>query len=134
MKNVLMMVVTAMLFTSCATMFSGTSYTANVTATKPDSEIFINGKSKGTGDVTVRQKRRHKMEIEVVSGDKTTEYTVQKSIKWGSQVANLLNWWSFIPIGTIIDLASGGIWQPEHKHVPEVTKVNNKEFNIKIKN
>ena len=134
MRRILSLMTIALLSQSCAVMFSGTAYTANVSATKPNSEIYINGKMKGTDNVTVRQKRNREMQIEVKNSDVTTDFTVYKSIKWGSQVANILNWWSYIPIGTIIDVATGAVWQPDHKDVPEVTKITNKVFDIEIDN
>jgi hypothetical protein len=133
-RNVVAVIVLAVLSQSCASMFSGTMYTANVSATKPNSEIYINGKLKGTDKVTVRQNRKTEMQIEVKNQGQTEDFTVYKSIKWGSQVANLLNWVYFVPVGTIVDAATGAVWQPEHKDVPEVTKVNNKNFNIVINN
>ena len=74
------------------------------------------------------------MEIEVKNSGVTTDFTVYRAVKWGSQAANLLNWVYFIPVGTIVDAATGGIWQPEHKHVKEVTKLDDKNFNIVIDN
>lgn len=137
MKNILklsLLMIVVMTLNSCATMFSGTSYTANIKATRPGSEIYVDGKLKGTDQATLRIKRKLEPTIEVKNGDDTTEFEVLRTIKWGSQVANLLNWIYFIPTGTIIDAATGAIWQPEHKNVPEVVKVDNKNFNITITN
>ncbi len=132
MKNVMMVVVIALISQSCATIFSGTKYTANIKTTNPNSEIYVNGVKQGVGSVTVRQKRKKEMLIESKNNDVTTTLVVDKSIKWGSQFLNLLNWYSFIPVGTIVDLISGGIWQPDHKNMPSVEKVNNKTFDITV--
>lgn len=134
LRTLSLALIAMVMMSSCATMFSGTSYTANIEATKPGSEIYVNGKLKGTDNVQVRQKRKREMIIEVKNNDVTQDFVVYKTIKWGSQFANLLNWVSFVPVGTIIDFATGGIWQPEHKDVREVTKINNKTFDIRIDN
>ena len=130
----LLILVAVSTMTSCATMFSGTTYNAYVSATKPDSEIYIDGKLKGVDNVKVKHTRKKDMEIEVKNSGATTDFTVYRAVKWGSQAANLLNWVYFIPVGTIVDAATGGIWQPEHKHVEEVTKLDYKNFNIVIYN
>ncbi len=119
---------------SCATMFSGTRYTAHISATKPGSEIYVNGKLEGTDDASVRLHRKIEPKIEVKNSGTTTEFVLYRTIKWGSQVANLLNWIYIIPTGTIIDAATGAIWQPEHKKIEEVTKIDEKNFNVRIDN
>lgn len=134
MKHLVIIIGVALLSQSCATMFSGTNYTANIRAVEPGSEIYVDGKSKGTDKVTVRYSRKKDMHIEVKNQNSTTEFDVLRTVKWGSQVANLLNWVYFIPLGTIVDAASGAIWQPEHKEIPEVVKVDDKIFNITIDN
>ena len=133
MKRTVLIILIALLSQSCATMFSGTSYTANISATKPNSEIYIDGRLKGTDNVSLRYDRKKEMEIEVKNGQEVEGFTVVKTVKWGSQAANLLNW-VYLPVGTIIDLATGGIYQPEHKKVEEVYKVDEKTFNIIIDN
>jgi hypothetical protein len=131
-RSILIAVVAATTLSSCASMFSGSTYTANIHAVKPNSEIYVNGKLKGTDNAKVTVRRKTEPTIEVKSEGETTELILYKSIKWGSQIANLLNWIYFIPTGTIIDAATGAIWQPEHKHIEEVEKVNNKVFNITL--
>ncbi len=135
MKNVMMVVVIALISQSCATLFGGGKYVATIKPHNPNSTIYVNGVDYGKGDIEIKHKRNKTMYVESVAVDGSkASVKVTKKFRWGIQGATLgtaLFFWPVLPVGLGIDLISGGAFKP-NTDIKGVNKIDNKNYEISI--
>ena len=131
MKQFFLFTAVTFLLSSCAAMFGGTKYTANIKAVDhPEATIYVNGAKVGTGSYTGVFERDNDLTIklrEEECEDQDKVYT--KQFRVGAFVLSAIAWG---PVGMIVDFATGAVWKPDHGNYPEVTKMSNKSYNFNL--
>lgn len=118
-----------LVMSSCATMFGGSKYVAQIQPSSPDSEVFINDESYGTGDIEVKRKRNKELEVKLVSpqGESVTK-TYEKEVRVGTGILSFLSW-GFA--GPLLDLGTGAIFRPDTDS-RDVTRVSTKKYRFNV--
>lgn len=105
------------IFSSCATIVGGKSYTAYVDIDGDDNaKVYYQG-TKLNGSVEVPRKRANKLQFKVESRgcpSKDYNFTTRKFRGWAFVGSLFFPTISFIPIPNAVDFAVGGYWKPDH--------------------
>ena len=123
----------SLLFTSCAAIFGGAQYNARVKVPDhPNAKISINGQYRGNGEASmvIKRKEANMLNITVQEGDDEPQTTVFNNRKFraGAFIFDLLlGWVPPIPVGIIVDGATGAWWKPDVKD-PWITKIDRKNY------
>ena len=121
------------LFTSCAAIFGGAQYNARVKVPDhPNAKISINGQYRGNGEASmvIKRKEANMLNITVQEGDDEPQTTVFNNRKFraGAFIFDLLlGWVPPVPVGIIVDGATGAWWKPDDKD-PWITKIDRKNY------
>lgn len=115
---------------SCGVMFGGSKYNGTITVKDhPNAEIYVNGKKMGNGTTTSLFPRNKELAVEVREpGCETKTQTFGKAFRTGNFILSVVSWGLF----SIIDLATGASYKPDHKNNPDVKKVNTKDFTFTV--
>lgn len=140
-KNYLILVLTASVLTSCATIFGGNKYYANVQVPNhPNAKIEFDGKLKGTGEATFKVKRNeaNNFSVTIKENDCETETKVfsKRKFRGWAFAGSLVGWTGFyqgipLPWGIIVDAGTGAWWKPDI-HENGVTKENFNNYTYTI--
>jgi hypothetical protein len=118
--------ISSILFTSCATLLGGGTYNAHVVVNKnhPNAEIKYQGKTRGYGTATFKVPRSEANSLSfTVKEDGCPEQTYNykfRTFRVGAFLGSVVVWTGIgvatsgfvIPCGPIIDFASCAIWKP----------------------
>ena len=121
------------LFTSCAAIFGGAQYNARIKVPDhPNAKISINGQYRGNGEASmvIKRKEANMLNITVQEGDDEPQTTVFNNRKFraGAFIFDLLlGWVPPVPVGIIVDGATGAWWKPDDKD-PWITKIDRKNY------
>lgn len=138
-EQLLLLFSIAIFATSCATVFGGSNYNANVSVKDhPNAVIKHNGVMQGTGAAVIIAKRvrANNFIISVQDGNcpMKTDTFIGRSFRTGAFIASIiLATGSIIPIpwGGAIDFITGSVWKPNDIEVG-VTKTDYRNFNYEI--
>jgi hypothetical protein len=133
--------ISAILFTSCATLLGGGTYDAHVVVNKnhPNAEIIYQGKTRGYGTAIFKVPRSEANDFSfVVREEGCPEQTYSykfRTFRVGAFLGSVLVWTGIgvatsgivIPCGPIVDFASSAIWKPSVVEAG-VSQENNKTF------
>lgn len=106
-------------FSSCATIVGGAKYNARVKVPDhPNAKISINGQYRGNGEASmlINRKEANMVNVTVQDGDDEPQTTVFNGRKFraGTLIFDLLlGWVPPIPVGVIVDAATGAWWKPD---------------------
>lgn len=104
-----LLLVLAILLSSCGTLFTGTSDLVAINTTPADAKVTVDGMYMGVSPVTVSLKRdKDHMIVVQKDGYKDATAILTRSFNAVS-ILNLLS-----PICWIVDLVTGGLWKFEH--------------------
>ena len=148
MKIIQMLTIAVMLLsaTSCGTLIGGARYNAHVSVVDhPDASIYYLGEKKGVGSTTFLVKRHQANKLKItIREDGCPDYTHMfdsKVVRLGPVIGSASELLQIIaassgaviviPLGTIIDLASGGYFKPNEMH-PDITKIDYDNFQYKL--
>ena len=128
MKNLfyfLMLLATASILSSCATIIGGSKYYAKVQVPDhPNAKIEYKGDYQGTGEATFKAKRRKANNFSVTVKEEdcetqTIDFT-QRQFRGWAFVGTVVVWTGVIstapyilPWGIATDLATGSLWKPD---------------------
>jgi hypothetical protein len=115
--------ISSLLFTSCATIVGGSKYNAHiVVADNSNAKILYKGEVIGTGNATVKVKRKEANKFEFsVKQDGCNEQNYKyntRSFRGWAFAGTILGWTGIapsgfpLPWGVITDLATGAVWKP----------------------
>lgn len=125
----LALVAFALSFSSCATIVGGAKYNARVRVPDhPNAKISINGQYRGNGEATmlINRKEANMLNVTVQEGEDEPQTTVFNGRKFraGTLIFDLLlGWVPPIPVGVIVDAATGAWWKPDENE-PGVSKID----------
>lgn len=121
----------SILFNSCGVIFGGSKYQGTIVAKDhPNAEIYANGKKLGNGTATALFYRDQPLTVELKQeGCETKNKTFDKSFRTGNFILSVL---TFGLVGLAVDLGTGASYKPSHKRIPEIQKVNDKEYTFNI--
>lgn len=146
-KTLLFFFLTVVLFSSCATIFGGTTYNAHIMIQgSSDAKIKYNGYYVGKGSAVfpVKRKDANKVTISVQEDgceEQTFRYQTRGFRGWAF-AGTVVGWTGLrvntpsnsvylpIPFGAIVDFATGAIWKPGHE--PGIVKLNYNNFRYLI--
>lgn len=119
------------IFTSCGVMFGGSKYMAMIEVKNhPDAEIYVDGNKIGTGSGSGLFERNRPLTIEVKeTGCEPKTKTFYKTFRTGNFILSLAVWGL---IGIAIDLGTGASFKPNHRKIPEVQKMSDRNFKFDI--
>jgi len=109
-------------FSSCATIFGGSRYVAKVHVPEhPDAKIEYEGRYIGTGEATVKVKRKNannfKVNISKEGCRDETKRFYERSFRGWAFVGSLVTFTTFTPLpipwGVALDAALGAWWKPD---------------------
>lgn len=124
MRKVVLLVFIGIFYSSCATIFGGSTYYAKINVTNdPLASIEYNGNIIGTGSASIKIKRIHADKIAfTIKKEGCTPETkrfTQKDLRGWAFFGSLIGWTGFvpgtfipIPWGIAIDAATGAQWKP----------------------
>lgn len=140
---------------SCATIFGGSSYLAEVTVKDhPKMKISYRGKEIGKGHAFIHIRRKNADKVAFTLSQKgyetSTVYFNRRSFRGAALVGSLLSptYLYIIPIGVIVDASTGSFWKPNlfergvskinynhYRYLLEYTgkKIGSEEENVVIK-
>lgn len=102
MKNVLLLIGTSLILSSCATIFTGTKQSIHVSSIPHDAQVSINGNSLGKTPFTINKNRRLRKEVLTLTSDSETK-DIQLNKNFNAvTLLNLLN-----PLLIPVDLLNG---------------------------
>ena len=130
MRHLIIYLVTIISLSSCATMFGGTSYNAQIVVKdNPKARIYYNGQHIGTGKAITRIPRNLAnqlyFEIEEDGYLRETKRFVMRVMR-GWAVAGSVITWGYL--GIIVDGSTGALWKPSTKE-RGVVKTNFTNYN-----
>lgn len=123
----------SLLFSSCAAIVGGAKYNARVRVPDhPNAKISINGQYRGNGEASmvIKRKEANMLNITVQEGDDEPQTTTfnDRKFRAGAFIFDLLlGWVPPIPVGIIVDGATGAWWKPDDKD-PWITKIDGKNY------
>ena len=129
----LALVAFALSFSSCATIVGGAKYNARVRVPDhPNAKISINGQYRGNGEATmlINRKEANMVNVTVQEGEDEPQTTIFSGRKFraGTLVFDLLlGWVPPIPVGVIVDAATGAWWKPDDRELG-VTKIDTDNY------
>jgi len=103
------------LFSSCATIFGGSTFYASIFVNnKPNTQIFVDGSFVGKGSAFIKYPRDKTFIIELrQEGCKPVKQIFDKTHRVGILMMNIF---SFGVIGYLCDLSTGAAFKPDHKN------------------
>lgn len=113
MRNLLVILIIAVSFSSCATLFSGTKTNVKVKGYPEGAKVYYNGNFEGNAPCNVKVSKNSlkngntKIQIKA-EGYIDSEVTMSKKMKTGAFIGNFL----IFPAGHIIDFVTGAIYKP----------------------
>ncbi|MDQ7818379.1 MAG: PEGA domain-containing protein [Melioribacteraceae bacterium] len=114
MKKLFTVLTVAFLFTSCATIFKGSTDTVNFTSEPSSADIYVNGVKMGKTPLQVELKSNKTYNIEYrLEGHETKNYILNNSVGAGYIVLDIL--FGLFPV--IIDAATGNWYSLDQEHV-----------------
>lgn len=129
MKKIILPSILILSLSSCATMFGGSKYIAQIQPSDPSSEVFIGGESFGTGNVEVLRKRNKPLEVELRSPDgKTSRKIFENEVRIGTGILSFLSW-GFA--GPLLDLGTGAIYRPDIEP-KSVSRLSTKKYLFEV--
>lgn len=129
LKKVLFVSVISIMLSSCATLFGGNRYVADVVVPgREDVGIYVNGKQVGYGSATFEQKRKQRLEV-TLEKDGCTPQKELFSIETRPAliVCDLVG-----IVGLVVDFGTGAIYRPELRVDPRVEKVHYDRFRYNV--
>lgn len=133
--------VVAIFFSSCATIFGGSRYNAHVTVEDhPNATISYNGSVRGKGYATIKVKRKDANKLSFVVKEPgceplKVEYLTRSFRTWAF-IGTMFGWTGAVngfpvPFGAAVDLATGAVWKPNVRE-KGIKKDDYKNFNYQI--
>jgi len=131
--------------TSCATLFGGRSYNANVLIDSPDAQIIYKGMHVGYGNANISVPRRQADQLTITVRKDFCEtqqfrYT-RKSFREWAFLGTVVGWTGIVrydddiiiplPLGIVVDGITGAWWKPDILE-NGVYKINYKNYNYLI--
>lgn len=122
-----------LLFSSCATIVGGAKYNARVRVPDhPNAKISINGQYRGNGEASmlINRKEANMVNVTVQEGEDEPQTTIfsGRRFRAGTLIFDLLlGWVPPIPVGVIVDAATGAWWKPDERELG-VTKVDTDNY------
>lgn len=122
-----------LLFSSCATIVGGAKYNARVRVPDhPNAKISINGQYRGNGEASmlINRKEANMVNVTVQEGEDEPQTTIfsGRRFRAGTLIFDLLlGWVPPIPVGVIVDAATGAWWKPDDSE-PGVTKIDTDNY------
>lgn len=123
-----MLLISLVSFSSCAVMFGGTSYRANVSVDDKDVDVYYRGANIGTGQASTMIKRQDADNLTFVLKkdgfeDQTVNYNTATLRGW-SIAGSILTWGL---LGVAIDGVTGAWWKPNVDN-PQIQKQDFKHY------
>jgi hypothetical protein len=122
------------LLSSCATMFGGSTYLAEVVVPgQEDASIYIDGKFAGNGHISFEQPRIERLRVTVQKPNCKPEYN-DFGIEMRSAMAML---GTATIVGFVVDSFTGAIWRPELQRAyeerdPRIKRINYDHYKYSI--
>lgn len=111
------------LFTSCATLFKGSTDTVDFSSDPTGAKVYVNGSLLGTTPVQLELKSKNSYTIEFKKdGYETKTVVLNNSVGGGWIVLDILG--GLIPV--VIDAATGNWYELDQEHVNAVLEKQNK--------
>ncbi|MBM4172359.1 MAG: PEGA domain-containing protein [Ignavibacteria bacterium] len=108
MKKLFTILLIVFLFTSCATLFKGTTDTVNFTSEPTSADVYIDGVKMGKTPVQIELKSNKTYNIEYrLDGHETKNYILNNSVGGGWIILDILG--GLFPI--VIDAATGAWYE-----------------------
>lgn len=132
MKTVIAMLVASVLFSSCAVMFGGSKYNAQISVKDhPKAKIMINGIERGKGSATLLLPRKDNLNLTIQEEDcDDVNLVYPKELRATFALDLLTGWYLFIP-ALIVDFATGATYRPD-LDTPNVTRLNMKTYQYQV--
>jgi len=141
-STALLLAVFLLFSSSCATIVGGSQYNAYVKVDgKPNAKIYYHGRLLGTGaaNLKIPRKGANALKFKVVQEgcpEQEINFTTRGFRGW-ALVGSLVTFSIItpvgipIPVGNLVDFATGAYWKPEQSH-PSIRKVdyNNYHYNL----
>ena len=118
-KIIILMLISSVLLSSCATVFSGTKSGVDVSGTPKGAKVYYNGNYEGDAPCKIKvsknglKRNETKLKIEA-PGYETSEVTLQRKFKVGALIGDII---FSAGIFVIVDFATGAIYKPYPKNV-----------------
>ena len=122
-RIVLLLLVSSLLLSACATIFKGSKEAVNFTSQPQGAKVIVNGTVLGTTPVELNLKTNQSYTIEFKKdGYQTRTVVLNNSVSGGYVVLDVLG--GLIPV--IIDAATGNWYTLDQEHVNAVLESQNK--------
>lgn len=121
----LLMTFGALLFSSCATMFSGTRDKILINTTPPNADVYVDGELKGKSGQEIMLKRKHTKKRVVVlklEGYDDSSFGIDQKTTGAYWLNYPLMVAGIIPglVGVLIDFKKEAIWKPKETEFNKV--------------
>ena len=117
MKNILIIIITAIVFQGCATIFTGTKSHVKVDGMPENAKVYLNGNFIGNAPTKVKVSKKALKDNSIITvkskGYETATIKVVRKTKTGALIFDVI----FMFVGLPIDFATGAIYKPFPKEV-----------------
>ncbi len=138
LNSLVAIIAIAFLASSCATIAGGSKYWAHVyVPNHPTAEIIYEGRQIGNGMATITVPRAKAKTLSFTVHEKGYDeatYSFKRNLFRGWAFAGTILTWTGsiggipIPWGVLVDVATGALVKPDHRHEAGVSKLDYKNF------